>query len=134
MNQNQPKPQSSDLNNVFGNQSSQPPKQATNDFSIFNQPPQQQQGYQFGQTNPLSNQPKYGQPSYGTQPSSQYGNPNINQYPQAPYGQQPYGQPQYGQQNQQRPPMNVYGQQQNYGTGFAQPYGQYPNNNQQKYY
>ena len=110
MNQNQPKPQSSDLNNVFGNQSSQPPKQASNDFSIFKQP-QQQQGYQFGQTNPLSNQPKYGQPSYGTQPSSQYGNPNINQYPQAPYGQQ-----------------------QNYGTGFAQPYGQYPNNNQQKYY
>ena len=120
MNQNQPKPQSSDLNNVFGNQSSQPPKQASNDFSIFNQPQQQpQQGYQFGQINPLSNQP-----TYGTQPSSQYGNQNINQYPQAPYGQQ----------NQQRPPMNAYGQQQNYGTGFAQPYGQYPNNNQQKYY
>ena len=109
MNQNQPKPQSSDLDNVFDNQQSQPPKQAANDFSIFNQPFQQQQGYQFGQTDPLSNQLKYGQ--YGTQPSSQYGNPNINQYPQAPYGQQ-----------------------QNYGTGFAQPYGQYPNNNQQNYY
>lgn len=128
MNKNQPKPQSSDLNNVFGNQSAKPPKQAANDFSIFKQP-QQQQGYQFGQTNPLSNQPKYGQPSYGTQPSSQYGNQNINQYPQAPYVQQPYG-----QQNQQIPPMNAYGQQQNYGTGFAQPYVQYPNNNQQKYY